>query len=103
MIQNILYAFRYDAKGIRRAFFWEWLHGSLLAAPSGILLFVIWELMKPNPDQQMIWWTIGLMVILFFVQLYVANKAMISSNRTTYEMSRKMRLALGNKLQRLSL
>ncbi|MEL7534443.1 MAG: ABC transporter ATP-binding protein [Bacteroidota bacterium] len=103
MIQNILYAFRYDPKGIRKAFFWEWLHGSLLAAPSGILLYVIWELMKTNPDEQAIWATVILMLIMFFAQLYVANKAMMSSNRSTYEMSRQMRLALGNKLQRLSL
>ncbi|MEM6346757.1 MAG: ABC transporter ATP-binding protein [Bacteroidota bacterium] len=103
MIQNILYAFRYDPKGIRKAFFWEWLHGSLLAAPSGILLFVVWELMKSDPDEQAIWGTVVLMILMFFAQLYVANKAMISSNRSTYEMSRQMRLALGNKLQRLSL
>ncbi|MEL6673073.1 MAG: ABC transporter ATP-binding protein [Bacteroidota bacterium] len=103
MIKNVLYAFRYDPARMRKAFLWEWLHGTLLAIPSGILLFVVWELMDAQPDEQAIWWTVAGMGVLFFVQLFVANKAMISSNRGTYMVSRAMRLSLGNKLQRLSL
>ncbi|MEM9673175.1 MAG: ABC transporter ATP-binding protein [Bacteroidota bacterium] len=103
MIKNILYAFRYDPPGIRKALFWEWLHGSLIAAPSGILLLIIWELFKESPDLRTIWTTLGVMGGLFLMQLYVARKAMMASNQSTYEMSRRLRLALGNKLQRLSL
>ncbi|MEN0004436.1 MAG: ABC transporter ATP-binding protein [Bacteroidota bacterium] len=103
MIKNLIYAFRYDPAGMRQSLLWEWLHGTLLAAPSGILLVVIWEFFEQTPDTQKIWWTIATMVALFFVQLYVANKAMLASNMATFEMSRKLRIALGNKLQRLSL
>ncbi len=103
MIRNLFYIFQYDKRGIRKAFFWEWLHGFCIAAPSGILLVILWELFKVSPDVQRIWITTGLMASLFIAQLYVAKKAMLSSNRTTYEMSRKIRLALGNKLQKLSL
>ncbi|MEM8887330.1 MAG: ABC transporter ATP-binding protein [Bacteroidota bacterium] len=103
MIQNILYAFKFDPKGVRKAFFWEWLHGIFIASPSGILLIVIWELFSENPDETKIWASISFMAVLFLIQLYVANKAMRFSNESVYEMSRKMRLSLGNKLQRLSL
>ncbi|MEM6801932.1 MAG: ABC transporter ATP-binding protein, partial [Bacteroidota bacterium] len=103
MIQNILYAFKFDPKGVRKAFFWEWLHGIFIASPSGILLIVIWELFSDNPDENKIWISISFMAVLFLIQLYVANKAMRFSNESVYEMSRKMRLNLGNKLQRLSL
>ncbi|MEM9821105.1 MAG: ABC transporter ATP-binding protein [Bacteroidota bacterium] len=103
MIKNLLYAFRYDPKGMKQAFFWEWLHGFCLAVPSGILLVIIWELFRTEPDVQKIKWTIGLMLILFFAQLFIANRAMLASNFATTEISRKLRLALGNKLQRLSL
>ncbi|MEM7370747.1 MAG: ABC transporter ATP-binding protein [Bacteroidota bacterium] len=103
MISNIRYAFRFDQSGIRKAFLWEFLHGILIAAPSGILLIIIWELFKESPDLNTIWITLAVMGGLFLLQLYVAQKAMISSNEATYEMSRRIRLALGNKLQRLSL
>ena len=103
MIKNILYSFRYDSSGIRKALFWEWLHGSLIAAPSGILLIILWELFRDTPDLTTIWTTLAIMGGLFLVQLYVARKAMFSSNQATFEMSRRLRLALGNKLQRLSL
>lgn len=103
MISNILYVFKFDKKGIKKAFFWEWLHGILLAFPSIVLLIVIWELFEQNPNTNKIWNLIILMVILLFIQFFIANKAMISSNLATYEMSRRLRLELGNKLQRLSL
>ena len=103
MIRNILYAFQYDKRGVIRAFFWEWVHGLFLAAPSGILLVVLWELFEESPDISIIWLAIGSMALLFAGQTYVAKKAMLYSNLTTYEMSRKIRLALGNKLQKLSL
>lgn len=103
MIRNLRYAFRFDKPGMRKAFFWEWLHGMFITAPTGILLLVIWEFFQEAPDINKIGLTIGSMVALFAGQMYVAKKAMISSNTATYEMSRKMRLALGNKLQRLSL
>ena len=103
MIRHLLYVFQYDKKGIRKAFFWEWMHGSFIAAPSGILLVILWELFKDTPDIQKVWTVIGAMACLFVGQLYVAKKAMISSSLTTYEIGRKIRLGLGNKLQKLSL
>ena len=103
MISNLFYVFQYDKKGIRQAFFWEWLHGFFIAAPSGILLVVLWELFKDSPDVQKIWIVIGAMTVLLAGQLYVGKKAMLSSSYTTHEISRKLRLHLGNKLQKLSL
>ena len=75
----------------------------LIALPSGLLLVVIWAFFEPVPDPTTIWTVIGIMVGVFVVQLYVAPKAMIASNHATYEVSRRLRLALGNKLQRLPL
>ncbi len=103
MIQNLRYVFRYDRKGIHRAFFWEWLHGTLIALPGGLLLIVLWELFEPEPQFEIVWTVVGVMLGLFLLQLVVANRAMLSSNDTTFEISRRLRLALGNKLQRLSL
>lgn len=103
MLKHLQYTFNFDRAGVKRAMVWEWLHSLFLAAPSAILLLVIWELFKPNADFNKIWIIIGIMCGLFLMQLFVARKAMIYSNEVTYEISRKMRLAIGNKLQRLSL
>ncbi|MEL6537466.1 MAG: ABC transporter ATP-binding protein [Bacteroidota bacterium] len=103
MLKNLQYVFRFDRRAVRQSILWEWLHSIFLAAPSAILLLVIWELFEPQPNFQKIWIIIGIMVGLFFIQLYVAKRAMFASNYVTFEISRKLRLALGNKLQRLSL
>ncbi|MEM7107682.1 MAG: ABC transporter transmembrane domain-containing protein [Bacteroidota bacterium] len=103
MIKNLFYVFKWDRKGIQRALFWEWLHGVFIAAPSGMLLLILWEFFADLPDVSKIWTYIGIMCFLFLGQLFVANKAMLSSNLATYEISRKLRLGLGNKLQKLSL
>ncbi|MEM1134426.1 MAG: ABC transporter ATP-binding protein, partial [Bacteroidota bacterium] len=67
------------------------------------VLIIIWEFFKENPDIQKIGVVIGLMVLLFLLQLFVAQKATLSSSITTFRISSRMRLALGNKLQKLSL
>ncbi|MEL6699077.1 MAG: ABC transporter ATP-binding protein [Bacteroidota bacterium] len=95
--------FRFQPQKVRNALFWEWLHGMLLAIPSGILLLVIWELFEPAPDTDKVWVVVGIMTLLFLFQLFVGSKAMIQSSIMTYEIGRKLRLGLGDKLQRLSL
>ncbi|MEM7038011.1 MAG: ABC transporter transmembrane domain-containing protein, partial [Bacteroidota bacterium] len=103
MLRNLLFCFRFDPAGMRKALTWEMLHSILLAAPSGILLIIIWELFKENPDTALIWRVIAVMGGLFVVQLFVANKALIQSNESIYRIATALRIAIGNKLQRLSM
>lgn len=103
LLHNIRYAFQYHPVGFRRALFWEWLHSTLIALPSGLLIVVFWEWFSPSPNPNTLWAVVATLSTVFFLQLYVAPRAMINSNKATFEVSRKLRLALGNKLQRLSL
>jgi len=103
MIQNLRYLFKITQTSMRRMAFWEFLHGLLLAIPSGILLLIIWELFKENPNEQSIWLQVLAMLVFFVMQLWVSRKAMVSSNTTIYNMCCKLRIALGNHLQKLSL
>ncbi len=103
MIRNILYCFRFDAGGMRKALVWEVVHSFLLSAPSGMLLVIIWELFRADPDTTRIWGIVALMGAMFVVQLYVARQAMIRSNVSIYRISTQLRLNIGNKLQRLSM
>ncbi|MEM7659592.1 MAG: ABC transporter ATP-binding protein, partial [Bacteroidota bacterium] len=103
MIQNLAYTFRFEPLRVRRAIFWEWLHSLLLAAPSGILLLVIWELFEVEPNVNRIITVLAVMTGLFVLQLWVGKQAMVHSNLMTFEIGRKLRLMLGDKLQRLSL
>jgi len=103
MLKNILYVFRLTKTSLGKTILGEFLHGALLAAPTGILLFVIWELFKKEPDPAFIWQKVGIMVGLLAVQLYVAQRAMMQTNQTIYGMTTKLRIVLGNHLQKLSL
>ncbi|PCH70730.1 MAG: ABC transporter [Bacteroidales bacterium] len=103
MLKNILYIFRITETRMGKVIFWEFLHGLFLAAPTGILLFIIWELFKAEPDTQMIWIQVGVMAVMLVIQLWVASRTMVNTNLTIYNMSSKLRIMLGNRLQKLSL
>ena len=103
MIKNIFYIFRKTRTQMRKVIFWELLHALFLAAPTGILLFIIWELFKPEPNTQMIWMQVGIMTVMLIIQLRVASRAMINTSITIYKMTCKLRIMLGNRLQKLSL
>jgi ATP-binding cassette subfamily B protein len=103
MIKNIFYIFRETGTQMRKVVFWEFLHGLFLAAPTGILLFIIWELFKPKPDVRMIWIQVGIMAVMLVIQLWVASRTMVNTSLTIYGMNCKLRIMLGNRLQKLSL
>lgn len=103
MIKNIFYIFRETGTQMRKVIFWELLHALFLAAPTGILLLIIWELFKPDPDTMMIWTQVGIMAVMLVIQLRVASRAMINTATTIYKMTCKLRIMLGNRLQKLSL
>lgn len=103
MFKNLSYVIKLQKSSFRKAVIWEMLHGIFVAAPSGILLVIIWELFKKSPNETLIWSTIGLMAILLLLQFFFASKAMLKSNLVTYELSNKLRMKLGNHLQKISL
>lgn len=103
MIKNLRYIFRVTETKMGKVIFWEFLHGLFLATPTGILLFIIWELFKPEPNTQMIWMQVGVMLFMLIIQLRVASRTMINTNLAIYGMSSKLRIMLGNRLQKLSL
>lgn len=103
MIQNLKYVSSYDKAGARKTIFLEILHSIFIAAPSGILLVIIWELFSPEPDQNRIWKITALMSIMLIVQFFVASKAMVQSNLWVYGISNRLRIALGNPIQKFSL
>lgn len=103
MIRNLIYIFRITNTSIGRIAFWEVLHGFLIAAPSGLLLVIIWELFKRQPNIGLVWGQIIIMTIFFLVQLLVSRKAMVNSNVTIYQMTSRLRILLGDHLQKLSL
>ena len=79
------------------------LHGLFLAAPTGVLLLIVWELFDEHPDHIKVWSMIVVLAVMLVVQLWVAGKVMVKSNNTILTMTSKLRLMLGDHLHRLSL
>jgi len=103
MFKNLRYITSLNKKATRNVLVWEILHGILLAVPSGVLLVVIWELFSDNPNITKIWMVVAFMLVVLFVQLFVASNSMVRSNIWVYDLSTKLRIKLGNRIQRFSL
>ncbi|MGG3846376.1 ABC transporter ATP-binding protein [Aeribacillus composti] len=102
---NIIKGLKLIANGekisIVKSLKWELLHSFFLGAPVGILLIVIWELFKEQPDRERIWISIVIMGIMLIFQFYFATKSMIVSNGLAYEISAAGRMKLGEHLRKL--
>ena len=103
MYKNIKYILSLNPKEARKTVLWELLHSWLIAAPAGFLLVVLWELFAPAPRMWVIYSVLIGMAVLLVTQLFVASRTLISSNLLVYDIATKVRIMLGNKLQRFSL
>jgi len=103
MLKNLKYIATLDRKGTYRVIGWEVLHSLFIAAPSGILLIIVRELFAEHPDVDKVWRVVALMLILLLLQFMVASKAMVTSNLWVYGLANKLRIKLGNRIQRFSL
>ncbi len=93
----------YDKKGAWKTILGEIIHSIFIAAPSGILLMIIWELFSTQPNQTLIWLIILVMAVMLVVQFFVASKTMVQSNIWVYKISNLLRISLGNRIQKFSL
>ncbi|REC47486.1 ABC transporter ATP-binding protein [Chryseobacterium pennipullorum] len=103
MIKNLKYVTSFNPKDTRNVAFMEIIHSLFIAAPSGILLIVVWELFSERPDTGRIWTVVALMAVMLMVQFFVASRSMVRSNLLVYDLSTKLRIKLGNHIQKFSL
>lgn len=103
MLKNLLHILRATDTRLRVAALGEMIHGLFLAAPTGILLFIIWELFKEQPDIVKIWSTVIVLVVMFVIQMQVARKVMVKTYHAIFTIMSKLRLMLGDHLHKVSL
>ena len=103
MLKNILYLLNVTNTRLWPVALGEMVHGLFLAAPSAILLIIIWELFEEQPDEGKIWATVALLIVMFVVQLVIAKRVMVKTHHTIFSMTSKLRLLLGDHLHKLSL
>jgi ATP-binding cassette, subfamily B, bacterial IrtB/YbtQ len=103
MLKNLLYILKVTDTRLGAVALGEMVHGMFLGAPTGILLFIIWELLDNQPDSRGIWFKVIIMMMMFAIQLWIARRVMVKTNNAIYTMTSKLRLMLGDHLQKLSL
>ncbi len=103
MIQNLKYVTAFNRKGTWEVILWEIAHSIFVAAPSGILLVIVWELFSGKPDVAKIWTVVGLMAVMLVIQFFIASRSMVGSNIWVYDLSTRLRMRLGNRIQKFSL
>jgi ATP-binding cassette subfamily B protein len=103
MLKNIRYVFEQTHISMKKMILGELLHGAFLAVPTGMLLLIIWELFNNQPDIQKIWMQVLMLVVMFVIQLWVAKRVMVNTHKTIYSATARLRLVLGDHLQKLSL
>gem|GEM_PF-2000352 len=100
---NLKYIASFDVPGTKKVILREVVHCFLLAVPSAALLLILWELFSPLPDETKIWTIITIMCGVLLVQFFIASSAMIASNVWVYTISTKLRIEIGNRMQRFTL
>lgn len=103
VIKNILFITKENKKEFYTALVYYFLHSFLLSAPSGILVMVLFELLKQEPNQTYIFSLILLMALFFIMQLFLSAKANVKASVLSYAVSKNLRLKLGNHLFKLGL
>lgn len=103
MIKNLKRTASFSHKDGLRAALWEIVHSIFVAAPSGILLVVIWELFSKEPNKTRIWTVVLLMFFMLIIQFFVASKSMVKTNIWVYDLAARLRIELGNRIQKFSL
>lgn len=103
MIKNLKYVTSFNRKETQRVMLWEIAHSIFIAAPSGILLVIVWELFSKHPNTQKIWIVVSLMAVMLLIQFFIASRSMVKSNIWVYDLSTKLRIQLGNRIQKFSL
>ncbi len=102
-MKNLLFILRATDTRLGAAAFGEMIHGLFLAAPTGILLFIIWELFKEQPDIKKIWTTVIVLTVMFVGQMWVARRVMVKTHHAIFTIMSKLRLMLGDHLHKFSL
>ena len=103
LLKNLLYIKKVTDAKLGAAAIGELFHGMFLAAPTGMLLFIIWELFKEHPDNRKIWLQVLILVLIFVGQLWVAKKVMVKTNAAIFTMTSRLRIMFGDQLHKLSL
>ncbi|UZJ40691.1 ABC transporter ATP-binding protein/permease [Prosthecochloris sp. SCSIO W1101] len=103
MLKNLLHILRATDTRLSAAALGEMVHGLFLAAPTGILLFIIWELFKEQPDIVKIWSMVVVLLVMFVIQMWVARKVMVKTYHDIITITSKLRLMLGDHLHKVSL
>ncbi|WP_047490742.1 ABC transporter ATP-binding protein [Chryseobacterium sp.] len=103
MIKNLQYVTSFNSKETKKVMIMEIIHSIFIAAPSGILLIIIWELFSSDPDTTRVWSVVAVMAVMLVIQFFVASRSMVRSNILVYDLSTKLRIKLGNHIQKFSL
>lgn len=103
MIKNLYFVLNATRTRLGTVILGEMIHGIFLSAPTGILLFIIWELFTPEPDSRRIWTKVGILAVMLVIQMWVAAKVTVHTNTAILTMTSKLRMMLGDHMHRLSL
>lgn len=103
MYKNIKYLASLNPKETSKIIFLQIVQSLLTSAPTAALLVIIWELFSKTPNMTVIWSVLAFMVVMMVLQFLVASKVMVDTNIWVYSLSTKLRIKLGNRIQKFSL
>ncbi|WP_010250556.1 ABC transporter ATP-binding protein [Myroides injenensis] len=103
MIKNIKYVTSLNKKDTQRTIFWQLVQSIFTSAPTIVLLIIVWELFEETPNKSLIWTVLFIMLIMMILQYIVSSKVMVSTNVWVYNLSNRLRINMGNRMQKFSL
>lgn len=103
MIKNIKYVTALNKKDTQKTIFWQLVQSLFTSTPTVILLIIVWEVFKEQPNKTLICVVLAIMFVMMILQYIVSAKVMISTNIWVYNLSNRLRMNMGNRMQKFSL
>lgn len=103
MLKNFLYILKKTDTKISLLLTQETIHALLSNVPTIILLLILKELFQPIPDKNFIIKNIAAMTVIFAVHLIFARKVILNTHHFVFNITAKLKILLGNQLQKLPL
>ena len=102
-IKNILFVISDFKQEFYKVLAFHMIHSFFISSSSGILVAVLWELFKKEPNEVFIYSLIALLGVFLLIQLFISSITYKNSSKLTYLISENLRMKLGTHIYNLSL
>ncbi|WP_419776989.1 ABC transporter ATP-binding protein [Malaciobacter marinus] len=102
-IKNILFIIGNFKQEFYKVVAFHMIHSFLISSSSGVLVAILWELLKKEPNRVFVYSLVGLLTFFLLLQLFISKITYKRGSKLTYSISKELRMRLGTHIYELPL